>query len=465
MKVKNLFAIVLASITLFACSNDDEPNGGQVVSGKDTWAAFSIKLPKTLTRSTNDDGSNATAEETKVETVAIYIEQADGHMTTSDKGIINLADYSSGSTNNVYTAKMAIKAKTGNAKVWVVVNPTVAMHDRIMGFPANAAFHTAFPATAPDMAGGYIYATETGVTNAGFVMTNKETKEVTLVDVKTEDEAVNGGVPDDAKNHFTIEVERAVAKVAVISKKANLNDLNSLPQQGTFTDIKYYAAQINNNMLMARKTDATVQPGGANIVTPGNDDDGTNVFGISTLDLNGDPLDINPVGTAANKLNSIYLLENSMLDPQQRNATHVVVEAIWTPKTLYKADGITEFAAGEYTTGDDFWFYNSKYYGELPKELVVGSGDPNAGKGNDYKWTGGKCYYFVYLYDKYGAGDDVFYDVVRNTVYNVNLSSIKAPGVNVPTPPVGPIQQPAYVTATVEIAPWTLAAMDDVDLQ
>lgn len=458
MKVKNLFAIALASITLFACNNDDEPNGGQVVSGKDTWAAFSIKLPKTVSRSTNDDGSNATTAETEVKKVALYIEQADGHMIGEMK---DLADYSSGSTNNVYKAKIAIKAKTGSAKIWVVVNPTQAMHDRIMGFPANVAFHTAFAATVPDMAGGYTYATETVLNSTGFVMANKETKKVTLVDVKTEAEAVNGGIPADNKNHFEIAVERAVAKVAVISKEATLDDLNSLPQQGVFTDIKYYAAQINENMLMARKTDATAQPGGANIVTPGNENDGTNVFGTSVLKTT--PLAINPVGTAAKDLKSIYLLENSMRDPQQRNATHVVVEAVWTPKTLYKADGITEDAG--YTTGDHFWFYNSKYYSELPQELVVGSGDVNAGKGDDYKWTGGKCYYFVYLYDKYGAGNDRFYDVVRNTVYNVSISSIKAPGENVPTPPVGPIQQEAYVTANVEIAPWTLATMDNVDLQ
>lgn len=457
MKVKNLFAIALASIALFACSNDDEPTGGQDVSGKDTWAAFSIQLPKTVTRSVDDDGTNATTDETEVKCVAIYVKQSNGHMATS--GIKYLSDYSDDTNGPTYKAKIAIPVKTGEADVWAVVNPSQSMHDLIMGFPANEAFHTAFSATVEDMAGGLSYANQTGITSSGFVMTNYATKHVTLTQVNTEKEAVNSSIPNDAKNHFTIQVERAVAKVAVISTQANVADLNGIPQQGDFTKIKYYAAQVNKDMYMARWVDATEQSGGANIVTPGNDSDGTTVFGTNVLKAT--PLDINPLGTEKKDLKSIYLLENSMKNPLQTNATHVVIEAVWTPKTLYMADGTTK--ATGYATGDDFWFYNSKYYKELPQELVAGSGNPEAGKGDDYKWTGGKCYYWVYLYDKYTTTK--FYDVVRNTVYNVNISSIKAPGSNVPTPPPGPISEQTYVTATVNIAPWTLADMDNVDLQ
>ena len=458
MKVKNLFAIALAGLTFAACNNEEIPtNGIDGENGGNTWAAFSIQLPKT-TGTRAADATNATVAETEVKTVALYIEQ-NGHLVTS--GIKNLSDFSADVTNaeNVYKAKIAIKAKSGEAKVWVVVNPTSAMHTSIMGLPANEAFHTAFAAAVTDMAGGYSYATETGA-NAGFVMANKETKAVTLAIVKTEKEAVDGG---EGQNHFTINVERAVAKVAVISKKADLKDLNSLPEQGDFSDIKYYVSQANTQTLMARKTDATAQPEGANIITPGNDHDGTGaVFGTKVLD--GNPLPINASDVSGKALNSIYVLENSMLNPFQQNATHAVIVATWTPKTLYQADGKTTFTG--YATGNDFWFYNSRYYGEEPAECAAGSGSADAGKGNDYKWTAGKCYYRVYLYDKY-TGDEEFYDVVRNTIYNVNIASIKAPGSNTdvpPTPGPDPIEKDVWVTANVDIQPWSSASMDDVDL-
>lgn len=446
--------MMFAATAFVACNNDEMPtegiNGGK---GEDTWAAFSIQLPKTVgTRAA--DATNATEKETAVKTVALYIEQ-NGHLLTS--GIKTIGDFATSAVDNVYKAKIAIKAETGSANVWVAVNPTADMHTRIMGLPANEAFHTAFDATVADMAGGYSYATETS-DNTGFVMANKATKNVILGKVETETDAVNGGDVSDAKNHFLIEVERAVAKVAVISKEATLDDLNKLPEQGTFSDIRYYVAQVNTKTFMARKTDAVAQPEGANIITPGNDHDGDSknhgFFGTKVLDAKA--LAINESTVTGKALNSIYVLENSMLTPLEQNATHAVIVATWTPKKLYKADGKTEFTG--YTTGGNFWFYNSRYYGEEPTELAA------AGTGDTYKWSEGKCYYRVYLYDKYTGGK--FHDVVRNTIYNVNISSIKAPGSNTDLPPVGPtpIPEDVWVTANVDILPWTSAAMDDVDL-
>ena len=179
--------------------------------------------------------------------------------------------------------------------------------------------------------------------------------------------------------------------------------------------------------------------------------------------MDGNPLPINGLTVSGSALNSIYVLENSMLNPFEQNATHAVIVATWTPKTLYQADGNTPFTS--YTTGDNFWFYNSRYYGEEPAECAAGSGHADAGKGDTYKWTKGKCYYRVYLYDKY-TGDAKFHDVVRNTIYNVNIASIKAPGSNSDVPPVGPtpIPEDVWVTANVDILPWSSASMDDVDL-
>lgn len=448
--------MMFAVTVLAACSNDEQPAGGMDEgNGEDTWAAFSIQLPKTTaSRSGADDGRNDTEVETKVKNVALYVEQ-NGHLYTS--GVLSITDFADfDGAGSVFNAKIAIKAQAGEANVWAVVNPTDKMHTRIMELPANEAFHTAFEPLSYEMSGGYLH-TQVQEPNGGFVMANKKTEGVTLkAGVNTEDEAVNGSKPDPEKNHFEIEVERAVAKVAVTSLEENLDDLNALKEQGDFSDIRFYVAQINKETFMARKTDRDIQSNGAGIITPGNDHEGKGDFGTD-VEIK-DALLINTPSTSMKDLNSFYMLENSMLKPLEQNATHAVIVATWTPKKLYAADGKTEFTG--YSTGDDFWFYDSKYYGELPQELE----NEDITVQDKYKWSEGKCYYRVYLYDKYN--DRKCYEVVRNTLYNVNINSIKAPGENNPDVPVGPtpIPEDVWVTATIEILDWTMAQMDDVDL-
>lgn len=466
MNIRNLFAIAFASTMLYACSNEEVPGTDQSVTGEETWAAFTIQLPKTVTRAAD---ANATAAETAVNSVAVYVmNDATGMIAASD--IVDIADYGTvdNGTNTIKATKVAVKVlKSGASTVWAVLNPTTATHNSIVGNMGMVAFQQAINATVTDMTGGYQYATETGVTAKGFVMASKEPLKKTLVAGITEDQAINGGTSADAVNHFDVQVERAVAKVSATEKAGGVD--NKLPLIGAFSDIKYYVRQINPQTYVARWTDAATQPGGFNIVTPDNTNGGTTINTWGSVAMQSAPLAINANATAANELNGIYTLENSMLNPVQQNATYMVVQAKWAPATVYQADGTT---VGTLSGSGDFWFTNQKYYMEAPEGLSTEEADA-------VKWTGGICYYRVYLYDKYTANVPAsdgtkYYDVVRNTCYNVTLNSLLAPGSNTdlpkdPTDPTNPgpdpIEEDTWVSVNVDILPWTFAHMDGVDLQ
>ncbi len=457
-KVKSYLTIAFTGMMLFtSCNNNDEiPDQGAENEG-DTWAAFNIKLPKTMTTRAAD--SNATMAETTVNSVAVYLFDANDHPTTS--GIKTMAEYGTvNSADNTISTKIALRTKSGETKIWVVLNPTTAIHNRIMDdiSKGNLSFRTAFTAAVADVSGGISH---TGEIGTGFVMVNKKLVTKTLASGITE-KAATSGITESA-NHFTIDVERAVAKVSVVSNKS---DLNTLPELGSFSDIKYSVYQVTPQMYLARYTNNTIQSGGYNIVTPDNSFDGNigqtpTYWGNKVMDAA--PLTVNTSGTAKKDLNGIYILENSMLTPVQQNATYVLVQAIWTPKVVYQANGST---TGTLADSKDFWYSATtrKYYMETPT-------DPNASDAK--KWSNGICYYRVYLYDKYtdnkpDADGTRFYDVVRNTCYEVTLNSMHAPGENVPTPVAPgptPIEEPTYLSVDVNIAAWTFANMDDQDLQ
>lgn len=460
MKIRSFLALAITGVMLFAsCSNNDEIPDQSTGNDGDTWAAFNIKLPKTMETRAADP--NASAAETAVNSVAVYLFDANEHLTTS--GIKTMAEYGTvNSTDNTISTKIALRTKSGEAKIWVVLNPTAAIHSRIMDdiSKGNLPFQTAFAAAVADVAGGINNTTATGGT--GFVMVNKKLVTKTLASGITKKAATSGTT--ESANHFTIDVERAVAKVSVISNKA---DLNTLPELGSFSDIKYSVCQVNPQMYLARYTDKTIQSGGYNIVTPNNSFNGNvgspaTYWGNKVMDTA--PLAVNASGTAQKDLNGIYILENSMITPVQQNATYVLVQAVWTPKVVYQADGS---ATGTLAASKDFWYSATtrKYYME----------DPTDSQASDAKkWENGICYYRVYLYDKYDTGNKPdadgtrFYDVVRNTCYNVTLNSMHAPGENVPTPAApgpDPIEEPTYLSVDVNIAKWTFANMDDQDLQ
>lgn len=461
-KVKSYLTIAFTGMMLFtSCSNNDEiPDQGAENEG-DTWAAFNIKLPKTMTTRAADP--NASVAETTVNSVVVYLFDANDHPTTS--GIKTIAEYGTvNSADNTISTKIALRTKSGETKIWVVLNPTTVIHNRVMDdiSKGHLPFQTAFNAAVSDVTGGISNTTET--TSTGFVMVNKAIATKALASGITEKAAISG--TNEAANHFTINVERAVAKVSVISNKTDPKDLNTLPELGSFSDIKYSVYQVNPQMYLARYTDKTIQTKGYNIVTPNNDFDGDvgqtpTYWGSKVMDAA--PLAINASGTVKKDLNGIYILENSMLTPVQQNATYVLVQAVWTPKVVYQADGTV---IGTLAASKDFWYSATtrKYYMKTPT-------DPNATDAK--KWSNGICYYRVYLYDKYtdnkpDADGTRFYDVVRNTCYEVTLNSMHAPGENVPTPVAPgptPIEEPTYLSVDVNIAAWTFANMDDQDLQ
>ena len=56
------------------------------------------------------------------------------------------------------------------------------------------------------------------------------------------------------------------------------------------------------------------------------------------------------------------------------------------------------------------------------------------------------------------------YGVVRNNVYNITVRSILGPGEPVIEKPVEPNDDPAYISADVNVLPWSVRTQDVEDL-
>lgn len=148
-------------------------------------------------------------------------------------------------------------------------------------------------------------------------------------------------------------------------------------------------------------------------------------------------------------------------------ASYLEVEGIWTPNAdqILDKDG----NPGTALTNNDFWRvaiksggvitgYKPGCYNELPSSNQVGGGN------EAIKYTGGKCYYAIYLQDKNAGSDQELplrYTVKRNTLFDVVISSISGPGANTPEgvvpDPNQPVETVVNMEVSITIAPWTVA--------
>lgn len=162
-----------------------------------------------------------------------------------------------------------------------------------------------------------------------------------------------------------------------------------------------------------------------------------------------------------------YLTENSNATILAGKASYLEVEGIWTPNAdqILDKDG----NPGTALTNNDFWRvaiksggvitgYKPGCYNELPSSNQVGGGN------EAIKYTGGKCYYAIYLQDKNAGSDQELplrYTVKRNTLFDVVISSISGPGANTPEgvvpDPNQPVETVVNMEVSITIAPWTVA--------
>lgn len=278
----------------------------------------------------------------------------------------------------------------------------------------------------------------TSITGANkFWMTNLEAQpaQVTV--------AANGA------NKFGVTIGRACAKVR-LSLGAGVAGSG-----GTLTNLKFKTKNNPNKMYLMPVYDG-VNYTGKQLLTP--------YYEASTT---GTYIDGSAQVAFTTTGGVSYLTENSNATILAGKASYLEVEGIWTPN----ADQIVDKDGnpGATLTNNDFWrvaiksgnvitSYKPYYYNAVPSQSQVGTGN------EAIKYTGGKCYYAIYLQDKNAGSDQELplrYTVKRNTLFDVVISSISGPGANDPggviPDPTKPVETVVSMEVSISIAPWTIA--------
>lgn len=102
-----------------------------------------------------------------------------------------------------------------------------------------------------------------------------------------------------------------------------------------------------------------------------------------------------------------------------------------------------------------------------PKNALPGYKESIEGIIRIFQYTGGTCYYRVNVEDNMDGkteANNLFYSVMRNRFYNVNISKITSIGYpddeDVTVDPTDPINQKTYMQAHITVEPWTKVEQD-----
>ncbi|WP_342997989.1 Mfa1 family fimbria major subunit [Bacteroides ovatus] len=417
---RNLFSKVFMTMTatavmgLASCSNDNDPAGGQdVVQGKATTMKLLLDLNGTATRAVTDE--NATADEKKIKDLTVFIYNANG-ILESEKTV--LFDELVPGANNVYTTA-ELKATTGTKTIFVAANATdeikAAMKantvNGLSGHPLGVKLSTI---TATD----------------GFAMFSTQGHKGDLVEI--------GDANYNTNNNVAVTLQRLASKVAVgMSKSLNDADVKK-GAAGKIEDLKYTVDNINKNYFLTYGA----APKDANMTVVEYDaqaakgfemvDDFTNTAYNSITP--GTPYTATDGGNWGHK----YTAENLTTDKMIKGVTRIVVQGVFTPNEVItvtgdNANGWT-FTPNPGVKGQTYKMLNVNGYtffagtttdeqlkAWLEKEAGVPAANLNDEAAKVETYNNGLNYWWVTVKKDEG-------DMLRNTFYKVDITSIWAPG-------------------------------------
>ena len=391
------FACAALVIGLASC--DKEPIAE--VSGETTTLSLNLSFAQGNTRATAD--ANATADETTVKTIDVYIFDASTNALANHKRL-SVADFEA--NGDEYTNKVQIETTEGSKSIAVGVN-----------LPDN------FSVTSLGSLKQVWETTIGDLTSAakGFVMFSKEPVTANLV-AKTDADF-------STRNTIASVIERVVAKVGV-KKDANLKlDLGS----GRFINPKFTVRQSNKKLFPLQLKER-------NVVKDPNWD------AYSSSDFENDDVYValNDGTSTAPNWRVKYAGENTSKNPVEANSTYASIEVTFVPKYFHDT-GTPEL--NKDANGNVFYFKTET----LANSFALSNGGSVVGP-----YTKGACYYSAYL------NPDDNYSTIRNKFYMLNIKSLLPPGQPSPAPstPDAPLASPTDISFDVEIAAWDTVEKD-----
>ncbi len=405
MKITKLFAVALTATALFAsCSKDGgngPANGGVIPNGEKTVARLTISQKPSGRAFV--DGATATATESEVKSLTLFIFNADG--AYEGKETFNVAGTDFTGAGSVKTTK-TFEITTGTHYFYVAANAPAGLYVGIQEGMSTAEFAELMTAAVSSM-------DQLKAAANGFLMTNVGNEPV---DFDLE-EATADEVEDDDVNNVDIEIGRAFAKIAVEMGTTDVED------GGTFTAAQYRVINNPKNMYFMPVVESSIYK--------------TPFYSVLADDYDEDNYFNNLVYKTADGSKATYMMENSNSTPRVGTTTTMIIRGKYTPDiaNLYIADGsavIANEAArdtdGSFwrlaclnTDGDATGFYDSKFYNAEPTGF-----DTDAFQ--KVKYSDGICYYYLPVKQE-GETGAAAYNVERNQYFNVTITKINAVGV------------------------------------
>lgn len=460
MKLNKLFLMAAMGLGLVACTENDLVEGGDSNGAQNegtTYVGFTIDFSKTQTRATTETGTDA---EQKINTAYVLMTDASDKIEKvlsftggEDIGVTEGEGY------YVNKGKFLFKTSAGVHHFYAVVNPETAPTTE--NLTINDYFKTAVALNVDDIA------SVTDEENGSFMMASEDVLIASVEDGVTEEEALDG-----SNNSYTINVERATAKVTMTCEGETLENAVGIPDEpeygGTVSDLKFNLKGVANKAYrMAQSEWNNIRD---NSWTP--NEEGTvnnNTLGVSVA-----------IGQDYTAVNAAYCLENMDSPYKQGNTTYLTLKTTFKPANVVDCnDPLNGLDQNTHKggTGDELTFYVVKE-GTLAGNYLMKADleDFQAIDGNSDKYpegvdelsgpyTNGECW-FGPIWIGQTDTDKKNAPVVRNTWYNLKITGITLPGdPDEPTiDPEQPLTPATNVAITLSVMPWNFINRD-INLQ
>lgn len=491
MKKTKIFAFTLATMVFAACSNDDViPDNGNTSSTGDAWLALSIKQgPNTRALNNPDQDNGNQPSESTISSIKVVLFDNDA----TDPKVLGEASLAS-----ISAAATPFKVPKDSKRLLVVVNPPSSMY--IAKGMTYSTVNAAVTATVESLI---------GIGKNNFMMTNASGTLLPRDASGQYQDLVPKQKPEDV-TPISVNVDRVVSKVRVYNTYAGGADLpvvSDLEWVLNVTNKQYYP--------VSQRTETQNELDGKGYVWSDQFEDGSwridpnystqpapadyanhyNTFASAAAVTTWQT-----VGATSASTTYEYCLENTQTSETSNlgYSTQVLLKAKVLPSKAADGDvstGNTEGhflqINGHYFTFATLWdiitteksLQNKPYttafnlflttQGITPaisdgtteaeflsiKDEVMAKGSANAGAVRFF--LGGYSYYNILIkHDDLGTGLNALgkFGVVRNSVYDVNITKFSMPGepiVIIPDPVIPDEEEDYYLSVDITINPWT----------
>jgi hypothetical protein len=461
MRLKNYTILLMAVLTLgfAACKKAGTADGGGTGGEEGGTGKLTLKIKQAKGLATyTDDDANSTDAEATINSVDVFIFDNGApyglvHRAITDPTLIYNTP---GDVNDGLKALTLTGVKTGTKRIYIGINLTTTVVNKLIENYSYMQDGISFNAGAiTDKLFAHLVTATNGTANDG---------RIAMFNTYDYDDATVGNrniytITDGGANTFTINVSRLVAKVAV--KVAPTLDLH-VPG-GTLSVLQFTAGQTNNRLQLAPLRGfrdlnwASFQGTDFNLNAV---DAGFQAYSHGAINLANDDWTDFDFGLATTP--KVYIPENTSQTHHHNEVSFISLKATFTPTDDGEPAGFgsTPTVQGAFPSGTFYAVFSNDVGSNgapvpgMAVHFFPVQGDAAAyalaHSGEILTYTGGFCYYRIYLNpNANGGATGNAYDVLRNVFYKVNITRINTIGTVSPDNIPGALGTPGFPSSSL----------------